>query len=174
MAFSVSHTTRPPRPGEQEGLDYYFVDRELFETMRDKNLFLEWAEVHGNLYGTNSETVRKLTEQSLDVALDIDVQGALQVREKLKDEPVFIFIAPPSLQALEKRLLQRGTDSLAAVAKRLANARKELNSLDQYEYVIVNEDVDQAVEVLKAIITAERSRKRRGLSGEPLSLDFQY
>jgi guanylate kinase len=102
------------------------------------------------------------------------VQGALQVREKLKDEPVFIFIAPPSLQALEKRLLQRGTDSLAAVAKRLANARKELNSLDQYEYVIVNEDVDQAVEVLKAIITAERNRKRRGLSGEPLSLDFQY
>ena len=174
MAFSVSHTTRPPRSGEQEGVDYYFVDRKLFETMRDKNLFLEWAEVHGNLYGTNSETVRKLTEQSLDVALDIDVQGALQVREKLKDEPVFIFIAPPSLQALEKRLLQRGTDSLAAVAKRLANARKELNSLDQYEYVIVNEDVDQAVEVLKAIITAERNRKRRGLSGEPLSLDFQY
>ena len=172
IAFSVSHTTRAPRSGEQEGIDYFFVDRTVFETMTEKALFLEWAEVHGNLYGTSSKRVRELTEQGQDVILDIDVQGALQLKKKLGGEGVFVFIAPPSLQELEKRLAGRGTDSTDAVATRLSNAQMELKSLGYYEYVIVNDKVDQAIEVLRAVIIAERSRKRRGLSGEPLNLGF--
>jgi guanylate kinase len=172
IAFSVSHTTRQPRSGEQEGVDYFFVDRTSFEAMRAKALFLEWAEVHGNLYGTSSKVIQELAEQGQDIILDIDVQGALQLQEKLGGEGVFVFIAPPSLQELEKRLAGRRTDSTNAVATRLANAQMELRSLENYDYVIVNEKVDQAIEVLRAVIIAERSRKRRGLSGEPLNLDF--
>ena len=172
IAFSVSHTTRAPRSGEQEGIDYFFVDRTVFETMRAKALFLEWAEVHGNHYGTSRKIVQELTEQGQDVILDIDVQGALQLKEKLGGEGVFVFIAPPSLQELEKRLAGRGTDSTDAVATRLSNAQMELKSLGHYDYVIVNDKVDQAIEVLRAVIIAERSRKRRGLSGEPLNLVF--
>ena len=172
VAFSVSHTTRQPRSGEQEGVDYFFVDRTSFEAMRAKALFLEWAEVHGNLYGTSSKVIQELAEQGQDIILDIDVQGALQLQEKLGGEGVFVFIAPPSLQELEKRLAGRRTDSTNAVATRLANAQMELRSLENYDYVIVNEKVDQAIEVLRAVIIAERSRKRRGLSGEPLNLDF--
>ena len=172
IAFSVSHTTRLPRSGEQEGVDYFFVDRTSFEAMRAKALFLEWAEVHGNLYGTSSKVIQELAEQGQDIILDIDVQGALQLQEKLGGEGVFVFIAPPSLQELEKRLAGRRTDSTNAVATRLANAQMELRSLEHYDYVIVNDKVDQAIEVLRAVIIAERSRKRRGLSGEPLNLDF--
>jgi len=172
IAFSVSHTTRQPRSGEQEGVDYFFVDRTSFEAMRAKALFLEWAEVHGNLYGTSSKVIQELAEQGQDIILDIDVQGALQLQEKLGGEGVFVFIAPPSLQELEKRLAGRRTDSTNAVATRLANAQMELRSLEHYDYVIVNDKVDQAIEVLRAVIIAERSRKRRGLSGEPLNLVF--
>ena len=172
IAFSVSHTTRLPRSGEQEGVDYFFVDRTSFEAMRAKALFLEWAEVHGNLYGTSSKVIQELAEQGQDIILDIDVQGALQLQEKLRGEGVFVFIAPPSLQELEKRLAGRRTDSTNAVATRLANAQMELKSLEHYDYVIVNDKVDQAIEVLRAVIIAERSRNRRGLSGEPLNLGF--
>lgn len=172
IVFSVSHTTRAPRAGEKEGLDYFFIDRAAFEEMRERALFLEWAEVHGNLYGTSSKIVQELTEQGQDIILDIDVQGALQLREKLGDEGIFIFISPPSLQELGKRLAGRGTESGDVVATRLANAKEEMKSLGQYDYVIINDIVDQAVEVLKAIIIAERSKKRRGLSGEPLNVVF--
>jgi guanylate kinase len=172
IAFSVSHTTRMPRAGEQEGIDYFFVDRAVFESMRRKALFLEWAEVHGNLYGTSSKVVQELTKQGLDIILDIDVQGALQLKKKLGDEGVFVFIVPPSLQELEKRLTARGTDAMEAITMRVANAQKELKSLAHYDYVIVNDKVDDAIEVFKAVIIAERSRKRRSLSGEPLNLSF--
>lgn len=172
IAFSVSHTTRVARAGEQEGIDYFFVDRAVFEAMRRKALFLEWAEVHGNLYGTSSKVVQELTKQGLDIILDIDVQGALQLKKKLGDEGVFVFIVPPSLQELEKRLTARGTDAMEAITMRVANAQKELKSLAHYDYVIVNDKVDDAIEVFKAVIIAERSRKRRSLSGEPLNLSF--
>jgi len=172
IAFSVSHTTRVPRAGEQEGIDYFFVERAVFEAMRRKALFLECAEVHGNLYGTSSKVVQELTKQGLDIILDIDVQGAMQLKKKLGDEGVFVFIVPPSLQELEKRLTARGTDATEVIKMRVANAQKELKSLAHYDYVIVNDKVDDATEVFKAVIIAERSRKRRSLSGEPLNLSF--
>ena len=172
IVFSVSHTTRVPRIGEKEGVDYFFVKKDTFETMQKKGLFFEWAEVHTNLYGTSSHAVKELTEQGKDVILDIDVQGARQVMDKVREKVFFVFIAPPSLQELEKRLANRGTESESVISTRLKNAHDEMKSLEHYDYVIVNEQVDRAVEVLKSIIIAERSRKRRSVSGEPLKLDF--
>ena len=172
IVFSVSHTTRTPRAGEQEGVDYFFIDKDVFLTMEQQGLFLEWAEVHGNLYGTSRSTVQAASEQGLDIILDIDVQGARQVKEKLKDKGVFIFITPPSLEELARRLSGRSTEAEAIIATRLANAKEEMKSIDDYDYVIVNDRVEQAVEILKSIIIAERSRTRRDLSGEPLNLVF--
>jgi len=172
IVFSVSHTTRAPRIGEEEGVDYFFVEKDTFETMQKQGLFLEWAEVHANLYGTSSHAVKELTEQGKDVILDIDVQGARQVMDKVRENVFFVFIAPPSLQELEKRLANRGTESESVISTRLKNAHDEMKSLEHYDYVIVNEQVDRAVNVLKSIIIAERSRKRRSVSGEPLKLDF--
>jgi guanylate kinase len=172
VVFSVSHTSRSPRAGEQEGVDYFFIDKETFEAMRQQHLFLEWAEVHGNLYGTSSSTIQAATVKGLDIILDIDVQGARQLREKPGYRGVFIFIAPPSLEELKRRLTGRSTETDAVIARRLANAKEEMQSIGAYDYVIVNDTVDQAVEVLKSIIIAERSRKRRSPSGEQLNLVF--
>ena len=172
IVFSVSHTTRSPRPGEEKDADYFFVDRDTFVTMEEQGLFLEWAEVHGNLYGTCRNTVLAIIEKGNDIILDIDVQGARQLMDKLKNEGVFVFISPPSLHELEKRLVKRGTESESVIATRLNNAHDEMKSQEYYDYVIVNDRVDQAVEELKAIIIAERSRKRQALSGEPLNLDI--
>jgi len=172
VAFSVSHTTRTPRSVEQDGTDYFFVDKDAFASMRNQDLFIEWAEVHGNLYGTSNKAVKALIEDGKDVILDIDVQGARQVKDKLKDKGVFVFISPPSLEELKKRLAGRGTESESMIVTRLDNAEDEMKSLGHYDYVIVNERVGQAVEVLRSIIIAERSRKRRNISGEPLNLSF--
>ncbi|MDX2433555.1 MAG: guanylate kinase [Desulfobacterales bacterium] len=172
IVFSVSHTTRSPRLGEEKDVDYFFVDKSTFVTMQEQGLFLEWAEVHGNLYGTCSNTVQAITEQGIDIILDIDVQGARQLMDKLNNKGVFVFISPPSLHELEKRLVNRGTESDSVIATRLNNAHDEMKSLEYYDYVIVNDRVDQAVDELKSIIIAERSRKRRGISGEPLNLDI--
>jgi guanylate kinase len=172
VVFSVSHTTRPPRAEEQEGTDYFFIDKDAFVTMQQHDLFLEWAEVHGNLYGTSRSAVQAAAEEGLDLVLDIDVQGALQVKGKLGDKGIFVFIAPPSLEELAERLTGRSTETDANIATRLANAKEEMKSIGNYDYVIVNDTVDQAVEVLKSIIIAERSRNRRGLSGKPLHLAF--
>lgn len=170
VAFSVSHTTRSPRPGEQEGDDYFFVDRDVFETMRKEDHFLEWAEVHGNLYGTSRQAVRTGIDQGIDVILDIDVQGGRQIREKIGREAVFVFIAPPSLTELEHRLKMRGTDPESVIAVRMQNARKELMDMDRYDYVIMNDVVENGVQILKSIIVAERSRNRRSINGA--SLEF--
>jgi guanylate kinase len=172
VAFSVSHTTRAPRSVEQEGADYFFIDHDRFANMRQQGLFLEWAEVHGNMYGTSSRAVQEATEQGLDLILDIDVQGARQVREKLGDKGVFVFIAPPSLQELARRLAGRSTETETVIAMRLENAQEEMKNIDQYDYVIVNDTIVEAVDILKSIIIAERSRKRRSLSGAPLKLIF--
>jgi guanylate kinase len=172
VAFSVSHTTRAPRSVEQEGVDYFFIDNDRFANMRQQGLFLEWAEVHGNMYGTSSRAVQEATEQGLDLILDIDVQGARQVKEKLGDKGVFVFIAPPSLQELARRLAGRSTETEAVIAMRLENAQEEMKNIDQYDYVIVNDTVVEAVDILKSIIIAERSRKRRSRSGAPLKLIF--
>jgi len=172
VVFSVSHTTRLPRSGEQVDVDYYFIDKDAFLVMQQQGLFLEWAEVHGNMYGTSLSAVQAATEQGLDIILDIDVQGARQVKQKLGNKGVFVFISPPSLAELEIRLAGRSTESESVIATRLTNAKEEMKSIGQYDYVIVNDTVDQAVEVLKSIIIAERSKKRRGMSGEPLNLAF--
>ncbi len=170
VAFSVSHTTRAPRPVEQDGIDYFFIDKDNFARMQQQGLFLEWAEVHGNLYGTSSYAIQEATEQGRDLLLDIDVQGARQVKKKLGHTGVFVFIAPPSLEELARRLAGRSTESEDVITTRLNNAREEMKSLNQYDYVIVNDTVTEAVEVLKSIIIAERSRKRRSLAGVPLKL----
>jgi len=170
VAFSVSHTTRAPRSVEQDGVDYFFIDKETFAEMRRKEVFLEWAEVHGNLYGTSGRVVKEMIGKGVDLILDIDVQGARQVKEKLGSGAVFIFIAPPSLEELAHRLAGRSTESEDVIARRLENAREEMKSIDQYDYIIVNDTVADAVKVLKSIIIAERSRTRRDLHGMPLRL----
>ena len=172
ITFSVSHTTRSPRAGEQEGVDYFFIHKDEFAALKQQDLFLEWAEVHGNLYGTGLSAVQAATGKGLDIILDIDVQGAGQIKDKLGNKGIFIFISPPSREELERRLAGRSTESEAVIATRLANAEKEMKSTEHYDYVIVNDNIDQAVEVLKSIIIAERSKKRRGISGEPLNLFF--
>jgi len=168
VAFSVSHTTRSPRPEEKDGDDYFFVDRTAFEAMQNDDVFLEWAEVHGNFYGTSREAMNDCLVQGKDIILDIDVQGARQVREKVGPDAVFVFIAPPSLADLEERLRKRGTDTESVITTRLQNARRELADMERYDYVIMNDVVENAVQVLRSIIIAERSRKRRALNGTVL------
>jgi len=171
LEFSVSHTTRKPRPGEQDGRDYHFVDKGQFEKLRDQQPsgFLEWAEVHGNYYGTSRLDVESRLNEGLDVVLDIDVQGAAQIRRNA--EPVSVFIAPPSLSELERRLRGRGTESPESLALRLANAEQELQDADSYTYLIVNDRLDEAVQSLQAIVVAERCRRRRCLDGTPVRLE---
>ena len=168
LVFSVSHTTRPPRAREVNGVDYHFVDDAAFQALRDQQPsgFLEWAEVHGNYYGTSVVSVDSQRRAGNDVLLDIDVQGAAQVRANSK--PVTIFIAPPSLVVLEQRLRGRGTESEATIDKRLRNARLELAAAGDYDYLIVNDRLDEAVEALRSIIIAERCRQRRDRCGAPL------
>ena len=170
LAFSVSHTTRAPRAGEQNGADYHFVDRSTFQDMQARGAFLEWAEVHGNLYGTSKDVIDENLAAGTDIILDIDVQGARQIKEKHVRHAVFLFIVPPSLAELEKRLAGRNTDSAETITLRLNNARQELAAVDQYDYVIVNDEVDAAVDVLRSIIIAERCKNRRSAAGQPLNI----
>jgi len=154
LQFSVSHTTRPARPDELEGRDYYFITRERFEEMKAGGSFLEWAEVHGHLYGTSLDEVNEKSRQG-DLILDIDVQGARQVKKKLSGVR-FVFVVPPSYPELEKRLKQRKTDGPEAVAVRLKNARQEILESAIFDYLVVNGDLNQALEELKAIVLAHR------------------
>lgn len=170
VAFSISHTTRKPRPGEEDGRDYFFVDPQIFFRMRDEGDFLEWAEVHGNLYGTSVKMVENFLEQDIDVLLDIDVQGARQIREQREKQGHFVFIVPPSWEELQRRLAGRGTETPETLAVRYRNARQEMADLDRYDFLIINDVVDHAVETLRAIIIAQRSRSRRVLTGQPVNL----
>jgi len=162
--FSVSHTTRPPRPGEVHGRDYYFVSREEFREMIREGAFLEWAEVHGNLYGTSFSEVERALSGEEDLLLDIDVQGASQVRGRLGARAVFVFILPPSLEELERRLRRRGTEDEETLRRRLARAREEIRFAPWFDYVVINDEVERAFEDLAAIIRAERCRPARALS----------
>jgi guanylate kinase len=154
LQFSVSHTTRPRRPNEVEGRDYYFIDHKQFEEMKRTGAFLEWAEVHGHLYGTSWEEIKQKGQRG-DLILDIDVQGARQVRKKI-DSARLIFVVPPSYPELEKRLRLRKTDSEETIALRLRNARKEILESDFFDYLVINGQLDKALEELKAIILAHR------------------
>ncbi len=171
LSFSVSHTTRSPRTGERDGVDYFFVDRAGFQKMVGEGGFLEWAEVHGNCYGTSRAAVLERLAAGVDVILDIDVQGARQIREA-GVEAVFLFIAPPSWQELERRLAGRGTDSAETIRLRCANARREMTEAGWYDYLVVNDDLREAVETFRAVILAERSRQRRRPDGTPVRLDL--
>jgi guanylate kinase len=157
ISLSISHTTRPPRPGEQYGRHYYFVERQEFEREIAEGIFLEHAEVHGNLYGTSRTTVAGLLEQGRDVLLEIDWQGARQIR-KSKPDCVSVFILPPSRPELERRLRGRGSDSAEVIARRLHNSREEIAHAHEFDYIIVNDDFDVALDDLQAIVHAVRQR----------------
>jgi len=169
LSFSISHTTRAPRAGEQDGVDYHFVDRDRFVAMRDAGAFLEWAEVHGNFYGTSRAAVDAGLAVGTDIILDIDVQGCRQVRAAASDA-VSLFVVPPSWAELERRLTGRGTDGEETIRLRLANARKEMADIGHYDYVVVNDVLESAVATMIAIIHAERSRHRRTAAGAPMNL----
>lgn len=166
LTFSVSATTRPPRPGERDGEHYHFMDREGFLARVARGEFLEWAEVLGNYYGTLREPVERELERGVDVLLDIDTQGAATVKQTRSDA-VFVFIIPPTPQALEARIHHRGTESPEELARRLAWAAHELQALPEYDYAVVNDDLDTSVDRVAAIIRAERLRVGR-LSPEVL------
>jgi guanylate kinase len=161
LAYSISATTRKPRTGEEHGREYFFFTKEEFEDLRDKNGFLEWAQVYDNYYGTPRAFVEDVLASGRDCILEIDPQGALQVR-KATDEAVLVFIAPPSLEELRSRLTGRGTEAPEEVEKRLSCAEAELSYSNQYDYLIVNDEVEKAADKMKAILMAERCRIKRG------------
>jgi len=158
MRLSISHTTRPIRKGETDGVDYYFTDEERFRAMIENDEFVEWAEVHGNMYGTSMKAIDDVLNSNVcDLLLDIDVQGADTLRAR-KIGFTSIFILPPSMEELRKRLAARGTDTKEVVEKRLRAARSEMEQMDKFDYVVVNDDLDTAVDQALAVITAERLR----------------
>jgi guanylate kinase len=157
ISLSVSHTTRPPRAGEQYGRHYYFVDRAEFEREIDEGIFLEHAEVHGNLYGTSRTTVQGLLGQGRDVLLEIDWQGAGQIRRS-KPDCVSVFILPPSRAELERRLRGRGSDAPDVIERRLHNSRGEIAHAHEFDYIVVNDVFEQALADLQAIVRAVRLR----------------
>ena len=160
LKFSISYTTREPRGAEKDGVDYHFVSEDEFRNMRDRSEFLESAEVHGYLYGTHRAAVDELLAQGLDVILDIDVQGAEQVRQRVP-EAITVFILPPSREILEARLRSRNLNEPSDLERRLSNAADEVRLYEKFHYVIVNDDLDRALASLEAIITAERCRLLR-------------
>ena len=157
LSYSVSFTTRAPRPGETNGREYFFVSREVFDEMVAAGEFLEWACVHGNYYGTAKQQVAEETAAGIDIVLEVDVQGAASVRQLLLDS-VSIFILPPSYEVLKERLIARGTDSPEELAVRLRNAPEELRQYSAFDYVIINDEVDRAAAQFASIIYAERAR----------------
>jgi len=169
LVFSISHTTRTPRPGERDGVDYRFVSREKFVKMIDQGLFLEYAEVHDNLYGTSIGAIGAQLEEGLDVVLDVDVQGAAILRREKQLDATHIFISPPTIAELERRLRGRGTESEQVIQLRLKNAANEMQAAKDYEYLVINEKIDESAHLLAAIIVAERARAHRLPSGKPIS-----
>lgn len=155
LHYSVSVTTRPPRIGEVEGVNYWFVSEAQFHDMVKNDELLEWAEVYGKYYGTPRRYVADLLRNGHDVILEIDIQGALQVKEKFP-EGVYVFIVPPSLEELTTRINRRGTDTLEAIQRRLSCARQELSMITNYQYVVMNDEVARAVRQIAAILEAEK------------------
>lgn len=155
VRLSISHTTRPPRPGEVDGQHYHFIDVATFQAMRERGDFLESAHVHGNYYGTSKQAIADLRASGHDVLLEIDWQGAQQVRRQFPDA-VGIFILPPSVAELERRLVGRGQDSAEVIARRVAAAKAEMSHVGEFQYVIINKDLTQALADFRAILAAAR------------------
>ncbi|PYN32585.1 MAG: guanylate kinase [Candidatus Rokuibacteriota bacterium] len=160
LTYSVSVTTRPPRPGEMDGVDFRFVGVDAFGAMLDRGELAEWATVHGNLYGTRARSLEDALASGRDVLLDIDTQGAAQLRGRYPDA-VLIFVVAPSVRDLEKRLRERRSDAEVEIARRLVRAREEIALWRRYDYLIVNRDVKEALDQLESIIMAERCRTAR-------------
>ena len=160
LSYSVSFTTRAPRPSEQNGREYFFVDQPAFEAMIAHGDFLEWANVYGHLYGTGASQVERERGNGRDIVLEIDVQGAESIRQKVPDL-ISVFILPPSFELLRNRLLARGTDSPADLERRLRGAADEVEQYRYFQYVILNDDVDRASQQLASVIYAERARRER-------------
>lgn len=162
LRFSISYTTRPKRGNEVNGVDYHFVDREKFDEMVKKKEFAEWAEVHGNFYGTSWATIRENVEKGCDVLFDIDWQGATTLKtSEFGDDTVMVFVLPPSMDELARRLRSRGTDAKEVVERRLAKAMEELGHFNEYDYLVYNDNIDTAYAELEAIYHAEHCTKRR-------------
>jgi len=160
MDYSVSMTTRTPREGEKDGVNYFFTDNDSFEKLLEKDAFLEYAKVYDHYYGTPKDYVFNRMDEGHHVMLEIDIQGAMQIKKAYPDA-VCIYVVPPSLEILSRRLRNRRTDSDEVIQKRLDKARTELDWIDKYDYLIVNDDLETAVSKAKAVITAEVCRSRR-------------
>ena len=165
LFFSISHTTRPPRDAERDGVEYFFIDRQQFEEMIRNGEFLEWAQVHGHYYGTSRDMLRQAEAHEKDLLLDIDVQGAAQVRTALPNA-ISIFLLPPSFEALRVRILGRKTDTAEQVRQRVANAQKEIQRYNEYEYVVLNDELNAALEDLVRII--DSGSRNREISRESI------
>jgi len=163
LVYSISMTTRPPRNDETDGVDYYFVDEKTFLKNIKEDRFLEWAKFVGHYYGTPKDKVEDYLDKGKEVVLEIEVDGALQVREKMK-EAVFIFLVPPSKEALYNRLVERGTENPELIKDRFEKAQKEFLLAYKYDYIVVNDDVNNAADRIMAIIRAEHSRTQRSIS----------
>ena len=161
LAHSISATTRPPREHESDGVDYFFVSSDRFETMRDAGELLESAEVFGNLYGTPAHPVRHALAEGKDILFDIDWQGAAAIASLLPEDTVRVFILPPSAEELARRIYGRGTDAKGVIEDRLKAAANEISHWAEYDYVIVNRDVEESLNTLQAILTAERHKRHR-------------
>jgi guanylate kinase len=153
--FAISYTTRKIRDGEKDGIDYKFIDEEKFRFMIDSNQFAEWAEVHGNLYGTPIDEIDKVLDKGIDILLDIDVQGSLQIKTKYRNS-VHIFLIPPDLITLRKRLSKRNTENSSELEKRMEMAIKEISRINDYDYIIVSDDIDKSLRKLESIIETVR------------------
>jgi guanylate kinase len=161
IAMSISHTTRVKRQGERDGVDYHFVDRDTFTRMRDHGEFLEWAVVFDNFYGTTRQPVEEALSQGRDVLFDVDWQGAASLRAKAEDDVVTVFILPPTAQDLEQRLNVRAQDPPETVRRRMLGASNEIQHWQDYDYIVVNYDIEQSVAAVRAILAAERQRRTR-------------
>ncbi len=161
LEFSVSHTTRPPRPGETNGVEYTFTAKEEFQEMVSRDEFAEYAMVHGNMYGTLASRVRESIDSGRDLLFDIDYQGGRELRSKFREDLVSVFILPPSIRELERRLRSRNTDSEDVIARRVRVAREELKHYAEYDFLIMNEELEQAYDALRSVYLAHLHARSR-------------
>ncbi len=164
LGYSISHTTRKPRGDERDGVDYHFVDDETFTKMIDEGAFVEWAKVYDNFYGTSSSGLKDLTASGLDVLMDVDIQGGRNIKNRFPDS-VLIFLLPPSLEELERRLRKRGTDDEAVIRARMESAADDIKNCVWYDYIIVNDKLETAIDEAQSIIVSERCLTERQLPG---------
>ncbi len=161
LSYSVSHTTRKPRNGEINGRDYYFVDEKTFKKMIEDGLFVEWAKVYSDYYGTSFSSIREKLAEGKDVILDLDVQGGMNIRKHFKNSSL-IFVIPPSIEELKRRLRKRGTED-EIIEKRLSNIEFELKMAERYDYIVINDSLERAIKEMEAIIIAERCKTAKRL-----------